>query len=79
MISALPISIGGLGIRENIFVELFFSTGVSESAALAMSLLGYTVGIMDSLLGALAFIARRKKIGHSIQNKEKSGAIEDGN
>ena len=80
VISALPISIGGLGIRENIFVELFSRTDVSESAVLAMSLLGYTAGIIASLLGALAFVARRiKKFGPSIQNKEKSGAIEDGN
>lgn len=59
VIAALPISIGGLGVRENIFVELFGSAGAPESVALAMSILGYTAGILASLLGGIAFIVRR--------------------
>ena len=59
VIAALPISIGGLGVRENIMVELFSSIGSVESAALAMSLLGYAAGIIASLLGGIAFVMRR--------------------
>ena len=59
VIAALPISIGGLGIRENIFVELFGSVGAPESRAFAMSLLGYAAGVIASLLGGVAFVVRR--------------------
>lgn len=59
VIAALPISIGGLGVRENIFVELFGSIGAPESRAFAMSLLGYAAGVLASLLGGVAFVVRR--------------------
>ena len=59
IIAALPISIGGLGVRENVLVELFGSVGVLESLAFAMSLLGYASGIIASLLGGVAFVLRR--------------------
>lgn len=59
IIAALPISIGGLGVRENVLVQLFGSVGVEESVALAMSLLGYASGILGSLLGGVAFAVRR--------------------
>ena len=59
VIAALPISIGGLGVRENVLVNLFTSIGSVESAALAMSLLGYAAGIIASLIGGIAFVMRR--------------------
>ncbi len=59
IIAALPISIGGLGVRENVLVELFSSVGAPESLAFAMSLLGYAAGIVASLLGGVAFVLRR--------------------
>ena len=58
IIAALPISIGGLGIRENVLVELFGSVGTPERLAFAMSLLGYGAGIVASLLGGVAFVLR---------------------
>ena len=59
IVAALPISVGGLGVRENVLVELFSSVGGEPSAALAMSLLGYAAGIVASLLGGIAFVIRR--------------------
>jgi hypothetical protein len=40
---ALPISIGGLGVREQTYVLLFGPLGVSESVAAAMSLVNYVL------------------------------------
>jgi len=59
IIASLPISIGGLGVRENVLVELFASVGAAESIAFAMSLLGYAAGIVASLLGGVVFVLRR--------------------
>lgn len=59
IVAALPISVGGLGVREGVLVELFGGIGVEESLAFATSILGYAAGILASLLGGIAFIIRR--------------------
>lgn len=59
IVAALPISIGGLGVRESVLVELFSGVGVEESLAFATSILGYAAGILASLLGGIAFVVRR--------------------
>lgn len=55
---ALPISIGGLGVREQTYVLLFGSLDVSDTAAAAMSLANYAltnlvVGLLGGVLYAL--------------------------
>jgi uncharacterized membrane protein YbhN (UPF0104 family) len=55
---ALPISIGGLGVREQTYVLLFSSLGVSDAAATAMSLANYAltnlaIGLIGGALYAL--------------------------
>jgi len=60
IIAALPISVGGLGVRENIVVELFGHLGADANLSFAMSLLGYLAGILASLLGGVAFVLRRE-------------------
>ena len=61
MLAALPISIGGLGVREGALVGLFSSIGVGQELSTAMSLLGYIAGILASLLGGIAFVVRRSQ------------------
>ncbi|MEE8392292.1 MAG: lysylphosphatidylglycerol synthase transmembrane domain-containing protein [Anaerolineae bacterium] len=53
---ALPISIGGLGVREQTYVLLFGSLGVSDTVATAMSLANYTLSnLMVGLLGGILY------------------------
>ncbi len=59
IIAALPISIGGLGVRENTLVRLFLPLGIAREVSTAMSLLGYVAGILASLFGGIAFVLRR--------------------
>ena len=59
VLAAVPISIGGLGVREGTLVGLFSSVGIGQELSTAMSLLGYIAGILASLLGGIAFVARR--------------------
>ncbi|MFA6110921.1 MAG: lysylphosphatidylglycerol synthase transmembrane domain-containing protein [Candidatus Latescibacterota bacterium] len=59
ILAALPISVGGLGVREGALVALFTGAGISRELSLAMSVLGYVAGILGSLLGGVAFVARR--------------------
>ena len=59
VLAALPISIGGLGVREGTLARLFSSVGIGRELATAMSLLGYAAGIIASLLGGIAFVMRK--------------------
>jgi hypothetical protein len=55
----LPISIGGLGVREGVAVVLFKQAGVGEAAAVAASLGVYLLSrILAGLLGGLVYLAQ---------------------
>jgi uncharacterized membrane protein YbhN (UPF0104 family) len=51
----LPISIGGLGVREFTLVFFLSSLGVSKEQALALGLLVYVLTLLASLAGAPSF------------------------
>ena len=48
---ALPISIGGLGVREQTYLSLFAVVGVPGSTAVAMSLINYV--LTNVVVGAI--------------------------
>ncbi|MFH1621990.1 MAG: lysylphosphatidylglycerol synthase transmembrane domain-containing protein [Candidatus Omnitrophota bacterium] len=62
-ISFLPISIGGLGLRDNIAVVLFSTLGVASDKVAAMTLLMFTflfsIGIMGGIVYGATFYSRR--------------------
>ena len=51
----LPISLGGLGVREGAFVLFLRPLGVTTGQAIALGLLVYGLNLVVSLLGAPAF------------------------
>ena len=51
----LPISLGGLGVREGAFVLFLGPLGVPATSAVALGLLVYGLNLLVSLLGAPAF------------------------
>ncbi|MGD9099906.1 MAG: lysylphosphatidylglycerol synthase transmembrane domain-containing protein [Anaerolineae bacterium] len=55
----LPISIGGLGVREGMAIFLFDQAGVGQAAAVAASLGVYVVStLLTGLLGGLIYLAQ---------------------
>lgn len=62
VISALPISISGLGVRERTF-DFFISqlTGIPAAAAVAASLIGFLFTLFWGLIGGLAILTARQK------------------
>lgn len=54
----LPISVGGLGARDGVAQVLFHAVGVSQSAALAMSLSVYLVTAASSAGGGLVYLVK---------------------
>lgn len=52
---ALPVSLGGLGVREGTYVLLFGQAGVAPEQALALSLAYYAITVATGLLGGLVY------------------------
>jgi uncharacterized membrane protein YbhN (UPF0104 family) len=64
MAQTVPISLGGLGIREGALVLFLHPLGVSNGRAIAIGLLVYGLNLLVSLLGAPSFAmgGRRAKV-----------------
>lgn len=61
VVSMLPISLNGIGIREGIQVALFTGIlGIPASVVLAAGLLGYIPLLFQAAQGAIVLIARKK-------------------
>lgn len=58
--SLLPISIGGTGVREALFVALFGAVGMRAEVALALSLATLGVALVWGLFGLALFAAGRR-------------------
>ena len=56
IIASLPISIGGMGVRELAAVALFIRFGISETDAAAVALFFIPVVILASLLGLYFYL-----------------------
>jgi len=55
----IPISFGGLGLREGTYMQLFTSIGVSQAKGVAMSLLVYSIGnLATGLVGGVIYLVR---------------------
>lgn len=63
LLSSLPISIGGIGIRESSGVALFSQVNSFQPEAIvAMEFLAYIIGLLSTLPGGLIFILRKEKL-----------------
>jgi uncharacterized membrane protein YbhN (UPF0104 family) len=62
LVQHLPISFGGIGLREVTTVGFFGMYGVETEKALALSLLIYALTLCKAALGALAGLPRRSEL-----------------
>ena len=62
-ISGMPVSVGGVGVREKLFEVLLDDlAAVTPSTAVAASLAGFACNALWALLGALFFLKKRDRI-----------------
>ena len=61
MIAMLPISLGGLGLREGVSIYLFQKIGVDLAHAMGLSLVWYFFLVCTSALGGVIFALRNVK------------------
>lgn len=74
-ISALPISPNGLGVRENLFVQMLHVIGVDPTAALSLSLLAYAGSLFWSLVGGLVYLTMKDRQDLAQINLEQSRSV----
>ncbi len=58
VLTGIPISIGGLGVRENTIVFLLTGFGVSNEEAVVFSLIVLFIHIFNAMLGGLVYLFR---------------------
>ena len=57
VMTALPVSVNGLGVREGGYLYFLTRLDVDDSIAVALSLLAFGVTVFGGLLGGLVFLA----------------------
>ena len=69
MITSIPISISGIGLREISYITLFGKYGVSAEKAIAMSVYFFAIGILFALAGLpFVIMLKRKKKNRQTQS-----------
>ena len=66
ILTMLPISIGGIGIREGAYVYLFALVGVSETVSIAVSLLFFILVLIGTSFGVLYWLFERKEVNQCL-------------
>jgi uncharacterized membrane protein YbhN (UPF0104 family) len=61
LISMIPISLNGMGLREYAFMSLFGAIGVDRESCIALGLLSSIVTILSSLPGGVVYIFFRNR------------------
>ncbi len=61
LLAAVPVSVGGIGLRESGFV-IFFGDMIGREAAFTLSVTYYLSGLINSLVGAVFLMMGRDKI-----------------
>ncbi|MBI2182601.1 MAG: flippase-like domain-containing protein [Deltaproteobacteria bacterium] len=57
--AAIPISLNGIGLREGGYVVLLGVIGVNSTQGVAFGLLLFSIVVLDSLIGGLAFLLKK--------------------
>ncbi|WP_338471716.1 lysylphosphatidylglycerol synthase transmembrane domain-containing protein [Niallia sp. XMNu-256] len=66
VITMIPVSLNGLGVREASYVLFFQSIGVPEGIALSVSLLFFFLVTISSLIGGLFWLMERREMNHEV-------------
>jgi len=75
LVTTLPISIAGWGVREGAMVTAFALVGVPREGALVLSLMLGILGIVMMIPGGVLWLLRRKS-GESISAADAEAAVE---
>ena len=80
VITAIPISVSGIGLRESLFVSLLAPFGVAPAIATLISVTGFLINTAGSLAGGLVFLFYRSSTHEAINLRDMQqevGRLED--
>ena len=60
VLTMLPISLNGIGIREGAYIFFFTKAGISNTQAISLSLLIFAIILFDSLIGGVIYGVMRR-------------------
>jgi uncharacterized protein (TIRG00374 family) len=63
LVMQLPLSVGGFGVREGLYVYFFTAIGISAEAAVAIGLIGVSLGYINAVLGGLTDLLYKIQFG----------------
>ncbi|MDP6124775.1 MAG: lysylphosphatidylglycerol synthase transmembrane domain-containing protein [Candidatus Latescibacteria bacterium] len=69
VVAMLPISVGGLGPRENAAIRLFGTVAAPAAPVIVMELLAHLVTLLSSLPGGIAFVLGRRKPIQAVESE----------
>ena len=55
IVTAIPVTISGLGIREGAYVKLFSIVGVQEASSFSISILSFSISLLFCIAGAILY------------------------
>ena len=76
VITAIPISVSGIGLRESLFVSLLAPFGVTAAVATLISVTGFLINTLGSLAGGLVFLFYRSSTHESIDLRDMQKEVD---
>lgn len=69
LVRLMPISVGGLGVREWAMIVMFGSVGIAREQALTFSILAFAPIYLNAILGGILYVSRARL------RREESGSL----
>ena len=66
LITMVPITINGLGLREGAFIFLFTEIGMAKEMAMAISILFLLQTIIQGIIGGLFFLFEKVSVAEQL-------------
>jgi uncharacterized membrane protein YbhN (UPF0104 family) len=76
VITAIPISVSGIGLRESLFVSLLAPFGVSAAVATLISVTGFLINTVGSLAGGIVFLLYRSSSHEAINLRDMAKEVD---
>jgi uncharacterized protein (TIRG00374 family) len=76
VITAIPISVSGIGLRESLFVSLLAPFGVSAAVATLISVTGFLINTVGSLAGGVVFLLYRSSSHETINLRDMAQEVD---
>jgi len=76
VITAIPISVSGIGVRESLFVSLLAPFGITAAVATLISVTGFLINTVGSLAGGLVFLFYRPSDRASVSLRDMQREVD---